>query len=100
MGQDGIFSTGDDTARNKWQGDYVVLQLLERAADNVVAAYESKASGPGDALYTVDMFREEFASCLGLPDNASMSRLDADVLLKYLERDRNNVVCEKEVLSV
>lgn len=97
VGQDGIFSTSDS---RKWEGEYVVLALLERAAESVSLTQKSKASGPGDALYTIDTFRQEFSTCVGLAPGDILSRSDADVLLRYLERDKQSVVSEKEVCSL
>ncbi|KAF9053885.1 hypothetical protein BDZ89DRAFT_1098331 [Hymenopellis radicata] len=69
VGQDGLFSSSDN---RKWEGEYVVLRLIERAGEN-------------------------FATCVGLASNTAMSRADAIVVLKYLERDKKAVFVDKEV---
>lgn len=94
VGQDGLFTGSDD---RKWEGEYVVLRLIERAGENVLATQRAKASGPGDILYTLEMFRQQFATCVGLAPDTAMSRADAVVLLKYLERDKKAVIVDQDV---
>lgn len=86
-----------DTERwKKVKGDYVLLDLVESASQNVVSQQRSKgAVVPTDQLYTVDSFREEFAS-VALPD-VVLSDLDIKVLIKFLERDQKVVVVDREV---
>ncbi|KAF9218338.1 hypothetical protein BS17DRAFT_742320 [Gyrodon lividus] len=76
-------------------GDYVLLKLLERAAD----AVESLCGGMclTDRLYTVASFRREFGPKV-LP-GGSLSETDTKVLLRYLERDRKVIVQDKDVIK-
>ncbi|KIY72107.1 hypothetical protein CYLTODRAFT_344696 [Cylindrobasidium torrendii FP15055 ss-10] len=99
VGQDGIFGGGDASSSTKWHGDYAVIHLIERAAEKVIEAQEDKSTGPADALYTLDSFRKEFASSVGLTDGTPMSLRDADVLLKFMERDKQVVVRQKNVVK-
>ncbi|KAF9246142.1 Snf7-domain-containing protein [Melanogaster broomeanus] len=77
------------------EGEYVLLKLVERAAD----AVESSCGGMclADRLYTVASFRKEFGS-KALP-GVSLSETDTKVLLRYLERDRNVIVQDQEVIK-
>ena len=75
------------------EGDYVMLRLLERAADAVDASIGGLS--PSDRLYTVTTFRKAFGSKL-LP-GTSLSETDIRVLLRYLERDRRVLVQDKDV---
>jgi charged multivesicular body protein 7 len=81
----------------RWWGDYVVVSLLERAADAVEKRQRSNAAiGPGGSLYTTTSFRKEFGDALE-PGLEVMSEVDAMVLIRCLERDRNVVVVDGEV---
>ncbi|KAI6005672.1 hypothetical protein EDD15DRAFT_2426179 [Pisolithus albus] len=77
------------------QGDYVMLKLVERAAD-VVDSFRGGMS-LADSLYTVESFRKEFGSKV-LP-GVTISEMDTEVLLKYLERDRQILVRDKDVIK-
>lgn len=75
------------------EGEYVLLGLVERAADVVEAS--SGGLCLADRLYTVTTFRKAFGSKV-LP-GVSLSETDTRVLLKYLERDRSVLVQDKDV---
>lgn len=77
------------------QGDYVLLKLVERAAD-VVDSFRGGMS-LADSLYTTGSFRKEFGSKV-LP-GVTASEMDIEVLLKYLERDRPILVRDKDVIK-
>ncbi|KAG6851263.1 hypothetical protein H0H93_011699 [Arthromyces matolae] len=99
IGEDGFF--GDGSSRNQkdsaWWGDYVIVPLVERAADEVLRLQAIKAGGAGDRVYSKLMFKQEFGSVTGqdemLPD------VDTSILLKFLERDRLAIVVDKEVIK-
>ena len=86
----------NDTRSVTWSDEYVVLSLVETAADAVISRQRSNFRGPGDALYTIEGFRNEFALVL---NSAELSKQDLDVLLKFLERDRRVLVFGHEVYS-
>ncbi|EPS98528.1 hypothetical protein FOMPIDRAFT_1051374 [Fomitopsis schrenkii] len=92
---------GDISYGEKWKrvkGDYVVVSLLERAADSVIARQRSKGGlSLADALYNLESFREEFAA--HALDNVVLSELDIRVLVRYLERDRKVVVTQGGVIK-
>lgn len=75
------------------EGEYVLLKLVERAADAVDAS--SGGLCLADRLYTVATFRKAFGSKV-LP-GISLSETDTRVLLRYLERDRRILVQDKDV---
>lgn len=75
------------------EGEYVLLGLVERAADAVEAS--SGGLCLADKLYTVTTFRKAFGPNV-LP-GVSLSDTDTRVLLKYLERDRRVLVQDKDV---
>ncbi|PPQ63058.1 hypothetical protein CVT24_005913 [Panaeolus cyanescens] len=104
VGEDGILGGSGSTYRSQqtdraWWGDYVFVALLEKAADRVMEIQDRRLAGPGEALYTVDTFREVFAQAVGGDVAGSLSDTDAKVLLKYLERERGVIVVEKEVIK-
>jgi charged multivesicular body protein 7 len=83
-----------EKARTEWWGEYVVLALVERMADAVVAAQARRATGPAAGLYTFEGFRKAFGDVVG---RSGMGEMDAKVLVRFLERDRRVVVFDPEV---
>ncbi|KAI0797955.1 hypothetical protein C8Q75DRAFT_740149 [Abortiporus biennis] len=88
-----------DTERwRKVKGDYVVLSLLEKAADAVLQRQQSKAGlSLADSLYKFDGFKTEFAG-IALP-GVTLSDTDMRVLLKHLERDKKAVIVRGEAIK-
>lgn len=85
-----------DTERwNRMKGDYVLVGLVGRAADAVLALQRARSVSLADTLYSFDSFRATFAAS-ALP-GATLSDKDLFVLVKFLERDRRAVITEKEV---
>ncbi|KAK1222084.1 hypothetical protein PQX77_015078 [Marasmius sp. AFHP31] len=112
VGEDSLASTVSSTfsrsssaspSQDSWFGDYVLVGLLEKAGQNAMELQRNKAAGPGDALYSVEGFRREFAACISGrtldEESSSMSELDMKVLLKYLARDKSAVVFNGEVVK-
>ena len=102
MGEDGILPSGSGGAGDKdtgWWGEYVVLALVEKAADGVVARQRGKGGGAGDGLFSFEGFRRGFGTVLedGDGEGAVLGERDAKVLVRYLERDRRVIVVDKEV---
>jgi len=99
--QTGVVGSGDviesDTQRwKRVKGDYVLRDLVESAAQGVLAHQRAKETGTfADKLYTVESFKREFSG-VALPD-VVLSDLDMKVLLKHLERDMNAVVVDGKV---
>ncbi|KAI0059016.1 hypothetical protein BV25DRAFT_1963538 [Artomyces pyxidatus] len=96
----GLDEGGHEGDAERWKrikGDYVVLGLVERAAERVLAKQRTRAASLAATLYDFDTFRTEFADS-ALPD-AVLSKVDLPVLLKYLERDKRVIVSEKEVIK-
>ena len=90
---------GDSSAAERWKkvrGDYVVVSLVEGAAERILDQQRRKSSGQAaDSLYNLESFRDEFASCAF--DAAPLSVLDIKVLLRYLERDKGAIIVRGEV---
>jgi len=103
----GSSRTTDHTKDGGWWGMYVLLPLVEKAADEVVRIQDARMASPGDALYMMESFRQVFAGVFGDTEEAegesaerpTMRERDAEVLLKFLERDRGVLVVDKEVRS-
>ncbi|KAF9265507.1 hypothetical protein L218DRAFT_859997 [Marasmius fiardii PR-910] len=92
--------------QDSWFGDYVAIGLVEKAGQNVLEEQRQKVVGPCDALYSLDGFRREFASCIpgrarnsGDGENAMMNELDTKILLRYLARDKEAVVIDGDVVK-
>ncbi|KLO08957.1 Snf7-domain-containing protein [Schizopora paradoxa] len=78
-------------------GRYVVLSLVEKAADAVERRRQKQVMvSRADALYSFETFREAFGDVL--PDVA-LSNSDLKVLVKYLDRDRRVLVSDGEVIK-
>ncbi|KAI0647042.1 Snf7-domain-containing protein [Trametes meyenii] len=106
LGQLGIVdsqanSFGDASTAERWKkvkGDYVVVSLLEAAAERILERQRQRDTGNlADSLYSEETFREEFASCAF--EHAPLSELDVKVLLRFLERDKRAVVIKGEVIK-
>jgi len=81
------------------KGKYVVLSLVERAADTIIAVQRSKSGvSLADTLYSFDSFRAKYASS-ALAD-AILSDVDLRVVIKYLERDRKLIAVDQDVRRV
>lgn len=100
VGEEGILGSGVRQLHHKdtsWWGDYVLVPLLERAADAVMERQDTRMGSPGDALYTVETFRTAFAGVCGGDEDDALRETDVKVLVRYLERDRGVLVTDKEV---
>ncbi|KAJ3552379.1 hypothetical protein NM688_g4178 [Phlebia brevispora] len=89
---------GDAERWNKVKGDYVVVSLLEQAADGALRKQQVKTGiSLADSLYNFESFKKEFAGdCI---EGVTLSDTDMKVLLKYLERDRKAVIVEQEAIK-
>jgi len=95
---DDISSSSDKERWKKVRGDYVILSLLERAADNVIEHQRDKSTGSlADQLYDIDGFKKEFAG--RALEGVVLSDLDVKVLLKYLERDKKVLVVQQGMIK-
>ena len=83
-----------ERARTAWWGEYVVLALVEKTADVVVAAQMRRATSPAAGLYTFEGFRRVIGHVLG---ESECRHVDAKVLVRFLERDRRLVCFDSEV---
>ncbi|KAG8945654.1 hypothetical protein FRC04_000615 [Tulasnella sp. 424] len=96
VADDGSSLTSEQRWKN-FKGDYVVLSIVKQAADAIIARQKSKPPGFTESLYTRQSFQEEFESTA--LKGATLSQLDLDVVLKYLERDVRVVVVEKNAVK-
>ncbi|KAG7092597.1 hypothetical protein E1B28_008940 [Marasmius oreades] len=99
-------SAPSSSLQDSWFGDYIALGLVEKAGQSITERQRRKVVGPGDALYSLDRFRREFALCIpgkgGEPndgENAMMSELNMKVLLRYLTRDKEVVIVDGDVVK-
>ncbi|KAI9446127.1 Snf7-domain-containing protein [Lactarius indigo] len=95
-----VFGSDDESETERWKhtkGDYVLIGVLEHAADSVLASQRARDVSLADTLYSFDSFRATFAAS-ALP-GGTLSDKDLRVLLKFLERDRRAIVTEREVIK-
>ena len=93
-----LFSSDDESDTERWRrirGVYVLVAVVERVADAVLALQRARSVNLADTLYSFDSSRTTFATS-SLP-GVTLSDKDLHVLLKFLERDRRVVITEKEV---
>lgn len=97
VGDEGLFgnSSSDRQKDTGWWGDYVVVSLLERAADEVLQIQREKVGRASDKLYTFEGFRKVFGSVLAM--GPTLTEEDTKILLKFLERDRKAIVFDTKV---
>ena len=82
---------GDAERWKKVKGDYVVLSLLEKAADIVLQKQHAKSGvSLADTLYDFESFTKELSH--DSIDGVTLSDTDMKVILKYLERDKKAVI--------
>jgi charged multivesicular body protein 7 len=81
----------------KIEGDYVMLGLVEQAADTLDKLRDGVGISPADNLYTIEEFRREFGANV-IPE-VVLSETDIKVLIKYLERERRVIVQDGDVCS-
>jgi len=79
----------------KIEGDYVMLGLVEQAADTLEKLRDGAGISPADNLYTIEEFRREFGA--NVIPGAVLSETDIKVLIKYLERERHVIVQDGDV---
>lgn len=96
VGEEGLLGSTSASKDTGWWGDYVVVSLVEKAADEVLRRQRGKVGGAGDMLYDLEGFMKEYGSVLET-GSVMMESGDAGVLLKFLERERGAVVVDKEV---
>ncbi|PPQ89131.1 hypothetical protein CVT25_006503 [Psilocybe cyanescens] len=112
VGEEGLLTgSGEQRQQHKdtgWWGDYVMVRLVEAAAGKVMDIQEGRMASAGDALYTLDSFRQAFASVVGVNNEdededtvvpVALRETDAKVLIKYLERERGVLVQVKDVIK-
>ncbi len=93
-----LIASDDESEAERWnhiKGDYVLVGVVERAADAILAQQRGRGASLADTLYSFDSFRATFAPS-ALP-GVTLSDKDLRVLVKFLERDRRVVIAEKEV---
>lgn len=98
VGEEGLFSStsGNSHKDTGWWGDYVFVSLVERAGQVLLDQQRATAGGPGDILYTWDSFRETFSTVMN-GEEPLLRKMDAKILVKYLERDQGVLVVDRDV---
>ncbi|KAH9161343.1 Snf7-domain-containing protein [Lactarius sanguifluus] len=95
-----VLGSDDESESERWKhtkGDYVLIGVLEHAADSVLASQRARDVSLADTLYSFDSFRATFAAS-ALP-GVTLSDSDLRVLIRFLERDRRAIVTEREVIK-
>ncbi|KAG6918110.1 hypothetical protein DXG01_016297 [Tephrocybe rancida] len=100
VGEEGVLGGGNGARSQKdtaWWGEYVIVALVEKAADEVLERQAAKVGGAGDRIYSLDGFKQEFGSVVGA--EGPLTEGDSMVLLRFLDRERSKVVFDKEVVK-
>ncbi|EIM90317.1 uncharacterized protein STEHIDRAFT_119337 [Stereum hirsutum FP-91666 SS1] len=97
----GSDEAGHESDTQRWKkvtGEYVFVDLVERAAENVLAKQDGRTGvSLAESLYSFEGFKEEFGS-MALP-GVTLSDTDVKVLVKYLQRDKRVLIADKEVVK-
>ena len=87
---------GDAQSWARVKADYVVLSLLECAADGVLQKQQEKlGASESESLFNFETFKKEFASTA--LEGVTLSDNDLRVLLRFLERDRQAIIMQRGV---
>ncbi|KAI0345138.1 hypothetical protein BDW22DRAFT_1001391 [Trametopsis cervina] len=92
---------GSESDAERWRkvkGDYVVVSLMEQAAESILHKQQAKAGlSLADSIYDYDSFKREFGTCAfgGL----ELSNLDIKILVKFLERDKQAVIVQRGLIK-
>ncbi|EIN07271.1 Snf7-domain-containing protein [Punctularia strigosozonata HHB-11173 SS5] len=96
--QTGLVPDDVQPERERWRtakGDYVVLALLEDAAEKILEMQERSYGTPKDLIFSLESFKTEFGSVV----EGGLSDSDVKVVLKYLARDKGAVKVERELVK-
>jgi len=89
---------------NKLAGDYVFTETLENVADAIISKWRESASSLGtlsECLHSLETLVSQFATIgLSVKTRRKLSQKDMEVVVKYLSRDRQFVVVEREVIKL
>ncbi|KAJ7650488.1 hypothetical protein FB45DRAFT_731124 [Roridomyces roridus] len=98
VGEDVLIPTlgSQDHTDTSWWGDYVVVSMVASAADAVIAT-QSQSHRLTDVLYSVDELKHRYSSVLGATD--LLLDGDAEILLKFLQRERSAIVMDQDVIK-
>lgn len=98
-GEEGLLSSSTSRrSTTAWHGDYVLVHLVEKATDVILAKRRASSVLATETLYTFEGFRKAF--CLSDDDttvDAMLGELDAKMILRYLERDKGLVTVDNGV---
>jgi charged multivesicular body protein 7 len=103
------FGTGDGDGEDQLpssQHPLVVVANVDAAAQAFHRRLESEADGGGDyasrvqRTFTQAMFRKRFEDVLGSGERQRLSPTDMDVLLKYLARDKGEIVYDARAIRI
>ncbi|KAG8806326.1 hypothetical protein FRC17_005079 [Serendipita sp. 399] len=97
-----VSSDGSESSAARWKrvcGDYVVLSVVKKLADCIIAAQDEKSSLTlSEMIYSTDSFKKYAESCSAVP-SIKLSDLDVKILLRYLSRDRHVLVVQGEIIK-
>ncbi len=80
-------------------GELVVVENLERFSAEVLARQERRAQGVTDRVMSREAFAKDLASGVGSTKGLALSEKDTEVLLKFLERDKQAISYNEEVVK-
>ncbi|KAI0082613.1 hypothetical protein K474DRAFT_1585221 [Panus rudis PR-1116 ss-1] len=92
---------GHESDSQRWKkvsGSYVLRNLVEKAAEGVLAKQRRKSGASlADSLYKFESFKRTFADAA--LEGVTVSDLDMKVILRYLERDKRVVLVQGDTIK-
>lgn len=80
-------------------GELIVVENLERLGAEVLARQERRAQGMTDRIMSREAFAKELANGAGRTQGVALSEKDVEVLLKFLEREKQAVSYNEKVVK-
>ncbi|ERF76461.1 hypothetical protein EPUS_06122 [Endocarpon pusillum Z07020] len=80
-------------------GELVVVENVERLGGEVLSRQESRAQGVTDRVVSREAFAKELASGIGGTEGVGLSEKDVEILLKFLEREKQAISYNEKVVK-
>jgi charged multivesicular body protein 7 len=79
--------------------ELVIAKNVEKIAAEVLARQAKRGTGPSDRVISREAFAKDLASGIGNHGESSLPEKDAEVLLKFLERDKMAVSYDEKIVK-
>lgn len=80
-------------------GELVIVENVEKNAAEVLARQAKRGTGPSDRVISRESFAKDLAGGMGDHGERALPEKDAEVLLKFLERDKMAVSYDEKIVK-